>query len=60
MKPYMTIPKATKDNKFSMNVYENRALSGTRTSVDVSYLLRIRSQNDNSDKIFRSVTWKNS
>ena len=54
MKPYMTIPKVTKDNKFSMNVYKNRALSGTRTSVDLSYLLRIRSQNDNSDKIFRS------
>jgi len=54
MKPYMTIPKSTKDNKFSLNVYENRALVGTRVSVNVSYLLRVRAQNDNSDKIFRS------
>ena len=58
MKPYMTITKSTKDNKFSLNVYENRALVGTRVSVNVSYLLRVRAQNDNSDKIFRNVTWK--
>jgi len=55
---YMTIPKATNNNKFRMNVYEHRAFVETKVSANLSYLFRLRSKNDNSDKIFSRVSWK--
>jgi hypothetical protein len=55
---YMTIPKLTDVNKFNMNVYENRELVETKVSANLPLLLRIRSKNDNSDKVFDRVSWK--
>jgi len=55
---YMTIPKLTDANKFNMNVYENRELVETKVSANLPLLLRIRSKNDNSDKVFDRVSWK--
>jgi len=55
---YMTIPKLTDVNKFNMNVYENRELVETKVSASLPLLLRIRSKNDNSDKVFDRVSWK--
>ena len=55
---YMTIPKLTKNNKFKMNVYENKAFVETKVSVSLSSLLHLRSKNDNSDKVFGRVSWK--
>ena len=55
---YMTIPKLTDVTKFNMNVYENRELVETKVSANLPLLLRIRSKNDNSDKVFDRVSWK--
>ena len=54
----MTIPKLTNNNKFKMNVYENKAFVETKVSVSLSSLLHLRSKNDNSDKVFGWVSWK--
>lgn len=54
----MTIPKLTNNNKFKMNVYENKAFVETKVSVSLSSLLHLRSKNDNSDKVFGRVSWK--
>jgi hypothetical protein len=54
----MTIPKLTDVTKFNMNVYENRELVETKVSANLPLLLRIRSKNDNSDKVFDRVSWK--
>ena len=55
---YMTIPTLTNNNKFKMNVYENRAFVETKVSVSLPSLLNLRSKNDNSDKVFGRISWK--
>ena len=55
---YMTIPTLTNNNKFKMNIYENRVFVETKVSVSLPSLLNLRSKNDNSDKVFDRVSWK--
>tara|TARA_R100001143_G_C3326385_1_gene117266 strand:+ start:760 stop:957 length:198 start_codon:yes stop_codon:yes gene_type:complete len=55
---YMTVPVLTNNNKFKMNVYENRALVETKVSASLPSLLNLRSKNDSSDKVFSRVSWK--
>ena len=55
---YMTIPTLTNNNKFKMNIYENRVFVETKVSVSLPSLLNLRSKSDNSDKVFDRVLWK--